>query len=167
MIVRAFIGSGSPKLPDDIRQTIARASHEAHRKLQASRQSSEDPAMAEWDALLENLKESNRQQADHIAEKLRQIGCSMHPVAGEEISPMEFTDSEIEIMAEMEHARWTAERLLGGWTWGEERDVLKKTSPYLVPWSALADYVKEWDRESVRKIPESLAKVGLEVHRTA
>lgn len=69
--------------------------------------------------------------------------------------------------AEMEHARWTAERLLDGWTWGEERDLLKKTSPYLVPWSALADDVKEWDRESVRRIPESLAKVGLEVHRTA
>ena len=167
MTVRAFIGSGSPKLPDDIRETIARASHEAYRKLQASRRSSEDPAMAEWDLLPNNFQESNRQQADHIAEKLRQIGCSMHPVAGEEISLVEFTDSEIEIMAEMEHARWTAERLLDGWTWGEERDVLKKTSPYLVPWSALADDVKEWDRESVRKIPQLLADVGLEVHRTA
>ena len=53
------------------------------------------------------------------------------------------------------------------WKWGEERDVVKKTSPYLVPWSDLPDDVKEWDRETVRKIPEILAGVGLEVHRKA
>ena len=70
-------------------------------------------------------------------------------------------------MAKMEHARWNVERLLNGWKWGEKRDVTKKVSPYLVPWSELSIDMKEWDRQTVRKIPEFLAKVGLEVHRQA
>lgn len=70
-------------------------------------------------------------------------------------------------MAEIEHARWNVERLLDGWKWGEKRDIVKKTSPYLVGWSELSNDVKEWDRQTVRKIPEFLAKVGLEVRRQA
>lgn len=68
-------------------------------------------------------------------------------------------------MAEMEHARWVMERVLDGWTWGEKRDVLGKTSPYLVGWSQLPEDVKEWDRETVRKIPEFLARGEFEVYR--
>ena len=80
-------------------------------------------------------------------------------------APMTFTEAEIEIMVKMEHARWNVERLLDGWKWGEKKDVTKKTSPYLVSWSELPEEVKEWDRQTVRKIPEFLAKVGLEVRR--
>ena len=78
---------------------------------------------------------------------------------------MTFTEAEIEIMAKMEHARWNVEWLLDGWKWGEGRDVTKKTSPYLVPWSELSIDMKEWDRQTVRKMPEFLAEVGLEVRR--
>jgi len=80
---------------------------------------------------------------------------------------MTFTKGEVEIMAEMEHARWNVERLLDGWRWGEKRNVTKKISPYLVPWLELSDDVREWDRQTVRKIPEFLAKIGLEVRRQA
>ena len=76
-----------------------------------------------------------------------------------------FTEDEVEIMAEMEHGRWNVERLLDGWMWSETRDIMKKTSPYLVAWSELPDDAKEWDKELVRKIPEFLAKVGLEIRR--
>ncbi|MDH7487213.1 MAG: RyR domain-containing protein [Anaerolineae bacterium] len=167
MTVRAFIGSGNPRLEPELRESLGRAIHEAFRQLQAGRRASEDPSLAEWNALLENLKESNRQQADHMAEKLRQIGCTVHRVASGQVSPITFTESEVEVMAEMEHGRWVAERLLDGWTRGEKRDVYRKTNPYLVPWSALPDDVKEWDRETVRRIPEFLAKVGLEIRRQA
>lgn len=68
-------------------------------------------------------------------------------------------------MAEMEHARWNVERLLDGWKRGEKIDVLNKVSPHLVGWADLPEDVKEWDRKTVRKIPEYLAKVGLEVRR--
>ena len=55
--------------------------------------------------------------------------CS--PVSSGEIIYYEetkiITEEEAEIMAEMEHARWNVERLLDGWTWGERRDIIKKS----------------------------------------
>jgi hypothetical protein len=78
---------------------------------------------------------------------------------------MTFTEKEIEVMAEMEHARWNVERLLAGWKLAEKRDISKKLSPYLVSWRELPEDAKKWDRETVRKIPEFLAKVSLEIRR--
>lgn len=147
------------------RETIARAIHEAYRDEQVRRKPSQDPSLAEWDKLLNNLQESNRQQADNILEKLHQIGCTLEKVKDRNVSLFKFTDSEIETMAEMEHGRWVVERLQDGWTWAEERDVIKKTNPYIVSWSHLPDDVKEWDRKTVRKIPEFLATVGMEIQR--
>ncbi len=165
MTVRSFIGSGRSKLEPDTRETIAQFIHEAHQSLPSVRSRTADPSLADWDALLEYLKESNRQQADHISEKLRRIGCTMHPVKGHKPKLVTFTNSEVELMAEMEHGRWVAERLSDGWVWGKERDMIQKISPYLVPWSQLPEEARAWDRDAVRKIPELLAKVGLEIRR--
>jgi hypothetical protein len=157
----------APELGPDLHETIAQAIHEAYRHAWRGKVINRDLSMAEWDKLPDYLKESNRRQAAHIFDKLHRIGCTVHKVNNRDIVLMKFTEDEIEVMAEMEHARWNDERLLDGWKWGERRDVAKKTSPYLVPWSELSDNVKELDRRTVRKIPEFLAKVGLEVRRQA
>lgn len=157
----------APELDSDLRETIAQAIHEAYRRACKGKVTNSDLSMAEWDRLPDYLKESNRRQADHIFNKLHRIGCTAYKVNNRDIVLLTFTDDEVEVMAEMEHARWNDERLLDGWKWGEKRDVAKKTSPYLVPWSELSDDVKELDRRTVRKIPEFLAKVGLEVRRQA
>jgi ppGpp synthetase/RelA/SpoT-type nucleotidyltranferase len=164
---RAFIGFGSSILDAEQREAIAQVMHAAYRRLQADRLAHEDPALAEWDRLQESFKESNRQRAENTVEKLRQIGYSLHPVVDREIELMEFSEAEIESLAETEHGRWVAERLLDGWVHSEERDPEKKVSPYLVPWSQLPEGVKAWDRETVRRIPRFLAQAGLEVRRQA
>ena len=163
MTLRAFVGSGTPKLELATRETVAKMIHENYKEDQKHKPS--DPSLADWGALPNYLQDSNLQQADHIQEKLRQIGCSLHKVQGRKTTPLKFSDKEVEVLAEMEHGRWVVERLQDGWTWAKERDVTKKTSPYLVPWSELPDNVKEWDRKTVRKIPEFLPKVGLEIQR--
>lgn len=164
--VEAFIGQTSPELaPTEMREAIARAIHEAYSIHQAGLRPDEDPSLAEWFNLWDALKESNRLQADHIPEKLRRIGCFIDRATGREVALLSFTDEEIEIMAEMEHARWVVERLAHGWSYGVKRDPAAKTNPYLVPWPALPESVKEQDRETVRRIPEFLAKVGWEVRR--
>ena len=152
-------------LPADIRETIARAVQDLYRQNQADRKPPDDPAMVEWDQLREDLKESNRQQADHFLELLRRIGCLAHPVTDREIVIMAFTEDEIEFMAELEHERWNQERTKEGWTLGPERDLEKKISPHLVPWSKLPDDIREYDRETVRGIPQLLAQIGLEIRR--
>jgi hypothetical protein len=65
----------------------------------------------------------------------------------------------------MEHGRWVVERLLAGWRWGEEKDPGRKTNPYLVAWEDLSPETQELDRQTVRKIPQFLAQVGLTVRR--
>ena len=164
--VRAFIGTGAPVLDPEEREAIGRRAHDAHRAEVTGARAGADPAMQPWEALSENLRESNRQQADDVFAKLRRIGCTVERVTGRAVALMEFTEDEVEVMAEMEHGRWNAERLTDGWAWGERRDPEAKISPYLVPWSQLPEDIREWDRQTVRRIPEFLAAVGLEVRRS-
>jgi ppGpp synthetase/RelA/SpoT-type nucleotidyltranferase/KaiC/GvpD/RAD55 family RecA-like ATPase len=158
----AFIQAGVQSLDSHIRETVAKAIHESYRAVQITKKN-HDPSLMDWSELLDYLKQSNLQQADHIIEKLHRISCTVHLVKDREVSPVRFTKSEIEIMAEMEHARWSVERLLDGWKKGATKDVTKKITPYIVPWSELPDEIKEYDRDAVRKIPEILAKVSLEI----
>jgi len=149
----------------EIREIIAHAIHENYRSSRAANTVVNDPSLAEWERLPEYLRESNRQQADDISKKLQRIGYSIYRVSDRAINRMKFTRDEIETMSEMEHERWNAERFKDGWKLGKTKDVQRKISPYLVPWAELPEDVKEWDRETVRKIPELLAGVGLEVRR--
>jgi hypothetical protein len=147
------------------REVLAKAFHEKYLKDQEGKKPVSDPSMQLWDELSENLKESNRRQADNIPEKLRRIGCGFSPVVARKPVIFKFTPKEVETMAEMEHERWNSERRLDGWVHGEKRDVAKKISPYLVPWSSLPENVKEWDRQAMRELPEFLAKINFEIYR--
>jgi hypothetical protein len=147
------------------RELMAKAIHEKFREDQKNIKTPDDPAMLPWEELLEPFKESNRQQADHIPSKLRRIGCGFGPPQGQQPVVVKFTKEEIEILAEMEHDRYVAERRLAGFTLGKDRSVQKKTSPYLVPWSELSDDVKKWDRQTVEAIPELVARAGFEIYR--
>jgi hypothetical protein len=144
---------------------LARALHERFvRQRSADGRPASDPSMQPWARLDESLRNSNRQQADHIPVKLRAIGCSASPpLAGRE-PVTSFSEPDVELMARMEHARWCAERVLAGWTPGP-KDHQKRTTPYLVPWFELAEDIKEYDREFVRAIPEVLGEVGEGVYR--
>jgi hypothetical protein len=146
-------------------EAVARATHDRYRANQAGRKAPDDPAMAQWDDLLPTVKEANRDQAASIFGKLRKAGYTVHEVSGRKPMGLSFTESEIELMAEMEHDRWVAERRKGGWTSGDRRDVQHKVTPYLVGWQELPEEVREYDREAVRAIPELLAGVGLELRR--
>ena len=149
----------------DMREIIARSIHESYRTARVTSTNNDDVTMLDWEKLPAYLKESNREQADDIFGKLRRIGCTVHKASRRRVALLTFTKEEIEIMAEMEHTRWIAERLRKGWKLGKKKDVDKRISPYLVAWSELPENVKELDRQSVRKIPELLAGVGLVVRR--
>ena len=161
--VRVFAGPAHAYLPEPTRSILGQSIHERSRRERVPRPDI-DPALADWADLPGDFRESNLEQADHIGVKLRRIGCVAVPddVPGE---PATFSTAEVEAMAEMEHGRWTAERLLAGWTLGESRDIVRRRSPYLVPWADLPDTIREIDRQAVRRIPDLLAGVGLSVRR--
>lgn len=165
IVLGGLVGAKRPIIDKNQREDLGRAIHAAYCQTQAIERARADPSTVGWDSLAENLRESNRQQADHIEKKVAQIGCSIC-AAGETENPvMEFSKEEVEAMAEMEHGRWMAERLQAGWRRGTPKDVARKTSPYLMPWWELDEDVKEWDRVTVRQIPQLLAEVGLQVRR--
>lgn len=144
---------------------VARAIHEDYVKEQVAKGTPETkPSMRPWHALLLDLKNSNRQQADHIPVKLRAVGCySGPPEPGK--PEAEFTDSEIELLAAMEHHRWNADRFLAGWSYGPEKNVERKLSPYLVFWEDLPDDVKKWDRDAVRNLRYLVGLAGDRIYR--
>lgn len=165
MTVRSFLRSRSSPLPRNQREKIAKSIHEHYRITQAGPDQSDALSMQVWEKLHPDLQESNRQQADDIAEKLRQMGIDIRKVKDRDIAFMTFTDKEIEKMAEMEHGRWYVERLRAGWRWGKSKDIEKKLNPCLVSWDELPEKEKDKDRDTVRNIPMLLAHIGIEIDR--
>jgi hypothetical protein len=162
--LRAFISPQTDPLIEPVRSLIGRGIHDGYRQQQRNRPDL-DPALQSWANLRSDFRQSNLDQADHVAAKLRRIGCVI-VAEGDEGEPVEsFTVAEVEVMSEMEHGRWTAERLRAGWVWGEVRDPATKRSPYLVGWTELSDEIREIDRQAVRHIPDLLAGVGLSIRR--
>jgi len=161
--VRAFVTSPGPTLGETERDALAREMHRAYREEIAATRA-EDPAQRTWETLADDFKQSNLSQVDDIVTKLEEIGCAVRP-ADAEASEFQFSDTEVELLAEMEHGRWTADRLRSGWRWGPARDSEAKVSPYLVPWTQVPDTIRDYDREFVRRIPALLAGVGLGVVR--
>lgn len=148
-------------------EVLAQAVHEdyARRRRQEGATSETDPSTVGWESLPETLRESNRRQAADIGRKLEAIGCDIEPLTDWDATPVSLSDDEVELLARMEHASWQAERLAAGWTYGPEKDVVEKTSPYLVPSDDLSDEIRDLDRSTVRAIPAFLAGAGFAVVR--
>lgn len=148
-------------------EILARAIHEEYVRGQARRGESPrtNPSMVPWDDLAEDLKESNRRQAEHIGSKLRQVGCFIAPRADWDEPLLQLTPEEVETLAESEHRRFLAERASQGWNYGPVKDVKRKISPYLVAWDGLDESTRELDRNAARNLPVLLAKVGFKIQR--
>jgi len=167
--VKAFADWEPRELPEEMKkvgESTAKAIHDAYRRERMASPTMDDPALAEWEELHADYQASNRDQARHIKEKLTAIGCTYVTAGADPDESVAFTPDEVEMMARMEHGRWVVERLLAGWRPGEKRDPEKKTNPHLVAWSQLSEDVRELDRQTVRKIPEFLDEVGLQVRRS-
>jgi hypothetical protein len=124
-----------------------------------------DAALAPWEELSEEFRESCRRQADHIGTKLEAVGCGIGLLTDWAAELLAFTDAEVERMARMEHERWMDERRRQRWRYGEVRDLERRTNPHLVPWQDLPEPMKEVNRAMVRGIPALLAGAGLRAYR--
>ena len=114
-----------------------------------------------WSELKEGFKDSNRQQAEHMAIKLRVIGCEMVTEAemaamGSKAEVVKALKDPKDRLAKMEHYRWNAERFMGGWKLGKVKGEL--VSPYLVDWDELTEEIKQYDRDAVLRIPKILSQ---------
>lgn len=99
------------------------------------------PASGRWQDLPETYVAANRAAADHLA--IKQWDAATSGLEGEAL---------IEALAEAEHNRWCAERLLAGWAPARDgaRDNVRWLHPDLRPWAALGEEAREKDRGAVR-----------------
>jgi hypothetical protein len=149
------------------REILAQAIHQNYLQDQLVRAMDEkgNPAIVSWQHLPENLKESNRQQADQIVEKLAAIGCKIVACPLGEVELIDLAAEEIEYLAEMEHKRFVQERIAAGWRLGEKKDIANRISPHLISWSELAEEIRDNDRNAVRRLPAVLAKADFAITR--
>ena len=123
---------------EDRIEALARAIHAGYRRHQREGGATPGPNAADvpWGLLAEAFRELNRNHAADITRKLAAVGCVAEPMgpARPSSEPLfAFLPAEVELLAEMEHQRWSRERVSQGWTPGPERDDTARRTPYLVP----------------------------------
>jgi len=146
---------------------------EIHRRYTVERQNAGEsaetnPTLLPFEQLSPDIQRSNYDNAAHIPTKLKAVGYGIRRVPwGRTPEAMQLTPSEIETMARMEHERWVWERLMSGWIYAAgPKDIGNKTSPYIIPYDKLPNEIQEYDRQTVRIVPDLLADVGYELYRS-
>jgi len=151
---------------------MAACVHEAYLTVARPDTDPHNPAPAankKWMSLTEEERDGNREAADHMWAKVRTLGYELEEAPlSEEVSPAASPDDEtlvraiethMEALASSEHYRWMAWRLINGWTYGADRDPLRKLHPNIVSYEELTEADREKDRVIVRIIPE-LVRIG-------
>ena len=150
-------------------ETLARVIHEIYLENEKSKGNipGKNPSVVSWEELTDDLKESNRAQAQHIRTKLRAIGYDLRPSTSWHPAPHEFSQDQLRVMAILEHERFVQERLDQGWrpgAPGRPKDLQRKTNPTLVGWDKLPLDEKQKDILFAASIPVILARAGFEVY---
>lgn len=70
-----------------------------------------------------------------------------------------------EKIAENVHENWAARRMAEGWTYGETGDDAKKITPCMVPYSALPDSEKEYDRTTALQTLKLIVSLGYTIEK--
>lgn len=112
------------------------------------------PALLPWHELQEAHRESNRDQARHLGAKLAAIDCILVPAFDPSIAFSYRDESEVQMLARMEHDRWVRERRRAD-----------PTHPNLVDWHCLPADARDKDAQFVRDLPRVLADFGFQVVR--
>lgn len=86
-----------------------------------------------------------------------------HPINVDTI-PLDGDLEELqEAIAENAHDVWAEARIKEGWSYGKERDDLKKRNPDLVPYTALPDSEKEYDRIMAFNTIKLVKRLGFDI----
>ncbi|HEY42226.1 MAG TPA: hypothetical protein G4O18_10310 [Dehalococcoidia bacterium] len=147
-------------------EILARATHEKYVASEREKGSTPEtnPSMLPWEDLPEVLRESNRNQVEHIRVKLEAIGCDIAVTNAWDVQPFQFSEEEVDFLARMEHERWIDERQRAGFTY-KTTDNQNKTHPDLVPWEQLPEEEKEKDRDVIRQLSELLSQARFQIYR--
>lgn len=71
----------------------------------------------------------------------------------------------MEEIARNVHENWAQLRVSEGWIYGEKRDSDKKTTPCLVPYEALPENEKDYDRKTAEQTLKTIIALGYKITR--
>ena len=164
MTLRAFLLTDQLPCKRDELAKAAERSHEEHVQSVIS----QEPGLLPWKDLSEDLKLSNFHQVAYAENILNTAGLGIRPIGDPQRPLLDLQaalgEEGLSRLAEMEHGRWNVERLLLGWRHAEAKDVVKKLSPYLVPWNKLPLDIRQYDLNAIRSLPARFREAGLEVY---
>jgi voltage-gated potassium channel Kch len=157
--------AGDPdRIGDDLVERLARSIHDRYLLSQPANSGQGTDALVPWPDLSEELRRTNRAQAEDIGRKLRLTGLALAPRSSTN-RPVEMTDEQVEYLAALEHQRWRLDRERSGWRLAVQRDGRSRTHPDLRDWAELPELTREKNRREVREVTYVLADVGLEMVR--
>lgn len=150
-----------------VTEQLARALHGSYvaARIADGESAASRAALFSWEALSDEFKESNRDQARQAADKLAAIGCIVLPRTDPDAVFEYQSEDEVEFLSRMEHDRWVRERTAQGFVYGPVRTGFEH--PDLAPWEELSGETREKDVQFVRALPNLLADVGFKIVRLA
>jgi hypothetical protein len=119
-----------------------------------------------WSLLPAHKKKANQHAAAHMPVKLRCSDCRAVPKdqPGDAVSfPLD--EENMEMLAQLEHRRWLADKYLAGYSHGKVRDEDHMLHPDLIPWEELSETDRDKDRSNIRQIPDLMAMQELKICR--
>jgi len=137
---------------------IARVFHEAYLDVFGDGGA---PSHSQWQDLSWQYRQSNRLLAEHLRVKLRAIGLDWTDERSAATAKFDPEQSELEMLAKLEHCRWMVEKILSKWVVGERSDYGNRVHECMVKWDELSQNEKQKDIKIIESIPAALEKGGL------
>lgn len=95
----------------------------------------------------------------------KKISYNPQPINTDDIILPDELNPIIEILAENVHDTWAITRFKDGWIYGVKRDDVAKTNPCLVPYNALPESEKNYDRITAIKTLKLIIKHGFKISK--
>ena len=142
------------EITQPLREKLGQAIHAEHERHKLAPQPNSHPEP--WESTRDDNRESSRSAADHALIKLAAIGKTLHEARSQSknAAPLVAPNSPEEtLLAQMEHNRWLAERLMTDWRYadtGEDQVVIaakkeQRLNQTITPWENLSP--KERDKD--------------------
>ena len=88
------------------------------------------------------------------------------PLATARVKLPEELSELLERLAEHVHDIWARQRIKDGWRYGPTRNDALKTHPGLVPYAALSEAEKDYDRNTAAETLRAIVKLGYRIENS-
>jgi hypothetical protein len=125
----------------------------------------------EWRHSSEDTRNANRHAAGHIDVKLRSLNLDATTLDPKRTRIEVFPENELELLAQMEHLRWSTEKMLAGWRAPKigvepnDTDRKNQINKNICAWGKLDPIEREKDFDQIRLIPDILKAEGKGIYR--